>query len=130
MFSCETFGAVFVAFFSGFTGEGFLRAFTGVDGAFFADFFCWRFFSAAERLAFCGRARRDFAAAGFLRFRAGFLRDFDFDLEAIRDSRVQLRRGWPGERALTPVFDGLCPAMKRWRLGINGASPRQAGRKC
>jgi len=21
------------------------------------------------------------------------------------------RRGWPGERAVTPVFDGLCPAM-------------------
>jgi len=22
-----------------------------------------------------------------------------------------LRRGWPGIRAFTPVFDGICPAM-------------------
>jgi hypothetical protein len=25
--------------------------------------------------------------------------------------RSEERRGWPGTRAFTPVFDGLCPAM-------------------
>jgi hypothetical protein len=25
--------------------------------------------------------------------------------------KPQGRRGWPGERAFTPVFNGLCPAM-------------------
>jgi hypothetical protein len=24
---------------------------------------------------------------------------------------VEVNRGWPGIRAFTPVFDGLCPAM-------------------
>ncbi len=30
---------------------------------------------------------------------------------------LEARRGWPGVRAFTPVFDGLCPAMteERWR---------------
>ena len=30
------------------------------------------------------------------------------------------RRGWPGMRAFTPVFDGLCPAMTG--LGSNSMS--------
>src|SRR5438270_12930638 len=28
----------------------------------------------------------------------------------------QARRGWPGNRAFTPVLDGLCPAMTKYRL--------------
>jgi hypothetical protein len=84
-----------------------------LDCGFFADFSRpTRFaedegpFAADERFAFFGGVRRDFAAAGFLRFRVAFFPDFDLDLEAIRDSRVQSRRGLPGKRAFTPVFDG------------------------
>lgn len=108
VFSVATFGAV-SGFFGGLESVRFARAVAGLGCGlrcgFFAGVFCparfavdERPFAADERFAFFGRALRDFAAAGFLRFGGSFLPDFDLDVEAIAE--------------------GLSDSIKTWMAGI------------
>jgi hypothetical protein len=100
--SRETFGAGAAGFFGGVISD-FARADAGFDlglgAGFFTGFFCAtrfavdeRFFAAGDAFALFGGVRRDFAAAGFLRFAVGFFLDFGLDLRAI--GNVQLCRTW------------------------------------
>ncbi|MBN8967204.1 MAG: hypothetical protein J0G95_01890 [Rhizobiales bacterium] len=51
-------------------------------------------------------------------------------IHALKANHQKKERGWPGERAFTPVFNGLCPAMTRNGLpSLRGAfAPKQSSK--